>query len=341
MSWIKVFLFITYLIVISFSILEIIFRFLPVSDSLKLQGGTENNPIIYYKPNRVVTHQFGGSFKKIRKKKVNNAGYFSDVDYAPNEGDVVVIGDSYVEALQVKNDQTFHSKIKSKKVYSIGISGSSLAQYIAFIRYAEKKYNPNEYYILIIGNDFDESLMKYKKVEGMHYFDDKGMLKLLPIKENKLKKILRESAFLRYMHLDLKIQHLIKSLMSSESGGNYRSYTNPKSEMIEDGRKVINDFFKLIGESIGEKKLTLVIDGDRRGIYKNKAKRDVHKFDNIMFNYFIDKARNFGINIIDLQEVFYKDWIKNNKKFNDDNDYHWNEYGHEVVSNVINKTYAN
>ena len=76
---------------------------------------------------------------------------------------IAVIGDSYVEALQVKNKDAFHAildkGLSSHDVYPIGISGS-LSQYIAFSRYAAEQFSPKLFVFLIIENDFDESFKK-------------------------------------------------------------------------------------------------------------------------------------------------------------------------------------
>ena len=53
---------------------------------------------------------FSFSFFEVKSKKsTNNYGYFSSKDYLINKNIVAVIGDSYVVASEVDNDETFHS----------------------------------------------------------------------------------------------------------------------------------------------------------------------------------------------------------------------------------------
>lgn len=43
---------------------------------------------------------------------------------------------------------------------SFGTSGSTLSSYLAYAGYASKVFHPNAMAFIIIGNDFDESLLK-------------------------------------------------------------------------------------------------------------------------------------------------------------------------------------
>ena len=57
-----------------------------------------------------------------------------------------------------------------------------------------------------------------------------------------------------------------------------------------------------------------------------------------MNRYIIEKCKDKKIKFIDLHFVFESDFSKNKKKFNFPFDYHWNEYGHYVVANQIEKS---
>ena len=99
MSWIKkitwLFLYFIYIVVSVFLLLEIFFRFLPVSDSLEVMSVNEDNPIIHFQPNRTVTRQIGFNFNHVNEKRINNFGYATDIDFKatkPKEGKVVAVG---------------------------------------------------------------------------------------------------------------------------------------------------------------------------------------------------------------------------------------------------------
>ena len=78
--------------------------FLPVAQTFKKNIVTKNNQILKYEPNTSIKYSLGKDFYKVVKKTSNNYGFVSDIDYKKNSKPLsVIIGDSYVEALQVSN----------------------------------------------------------------------------------------------------------------------------------------------------------------------------------------------------------------------------------------------
>ena len=65
-----------------------------------------------------------------------------------------------------KNQDTMGEVMQSErtnfKVYQFGVSGASISQYIQMLKYTKKEFSPQHYVLVIVGNDFDESLCKYK-----------------------------------------------------------------------------------------------------------------------------------------------------------------------------------
>ena len=125
--------------------------------------------------------------------KANDIGQFSDIDlkdFIKNKNNyiqVITIGDSMAEALQVRNSSTFHGILNNKttqkkeKIISTSISASGMAfpNYIASINYAKTLTDLNEIIIVIpiIANDFDESFQKYaikgrRGGSGQFYFNN-------------------------------------------------------------------------------------------------------------------------------------------------------------------------
>ena len=121
MNWPNKKIFITYAIIYFIGpllILEFIFRLLPVSDSLTVNNVNDQNPILHFQPSRKVNIQTGFNFSHFNTKNINNYGYASDNDFLKG-GDlekktIVVVGDSYVEALQVSNPNSFTESSQQK-----------------------------------------------------------------------------------------------------------------------------------------------------------------------------------------------------------------------------------
>ena len=50
---------------------------------------------------------------------------------------------------------------------------------------------------------------------------------------------------------------------------------------------------------------------------------------------FEEKAKKNGFKVIDMDPIFRQDYSLRKKRFNSKHDGHWNEYGHEKVSDEI------
>jgi hypothetical protein len=336
----------TYLAFLSISVailLEVIFRILPTSDSTKSKKVNIDYPIIRFEENRDITKQIGFNFKHINVKHINNYGYASDKDFKKKELQtkpiIAVIGDSYVEAMQVKNKDAFHAILDkgllSHDVYPIGISGSPLSQYIAFSRYAAEQFSPELYVFLIIENDFDESFKKVKNAPGFHYFNETEELTLVEYDPSIIKKILRKSAFVRYLYLDLQIKSQINRLFKNEHISK-EIQTNTNMNFLELGQEAIDKFLHNIKDLTGTSKVIILLDGDRTSIYNGEVIRNMNKPANILYEELKKLSISIqNLDIVDLHNFFLNDWVENGKKFNYDYDYHWNEYGHAVVAQIL------
>ena len=293
--------------------------------------------------NRDVTKQIGSNFQHVNVKHINNYGFPSDKDFQKKEQQkkpvIAVIGDSYVEAMQVKNHDTFHAildkDLVSYDIYPIGMSGSPLSQYIAFSRYAAEQFNPKLYIFLIIENDFHESFEKVTNAPGFHYFNETDQLTLVEYYPSIIKRVARKSAFVRYLHLDLIITTRLKRLLNKK---NISDEIQPSSslDLLILGRKAIDKFLDGVKYLTENSKVIILLDGDRRSIYAGMVQRDMKKPANILFEELKTLSKDIPkVNVVDLHSFFQEDWLYNNKKFNYDYDYHWNERGHAVAAQVL------
>ena len=286
--------------------------------------------------------QTGFNFQHVITKNINNYGYATDKDFIKSALQtnpiIAVIGDSYVEALQVKNKDTFHAildaNLDSYDVYPIGMSGSPLSQYLAFSKYMTEKFNPKLYVFLIIANDFDESFFETRGKLGFHYFDEFNGLKLVNYEPSFVKLIGRKSAFLRYLHLDLKLTTQFQNIFSKED------ITDKKSKrmkfFIEKGRIAIDRFLEGIAKISSTSNVIILLDGDRKAIYSGLEKKDINNPANLLFKELEGFAKKItNVDVVDLHNIFKDDWESNKKKFNYDYDYHCNEHGHALAAKVL------
>ena len=140
-------------LVVLFLLLEVVFRFvIPAS----------NPPLGYFDDDTLMMrldpaspeglNTIGAFARQPAKWRVNSYGWNSPIDYAeartPGKKRIAVIGDSYIEALQVDIDQSYpallHQRLAgSAEVFAFGRSGASLSQYLHMSRYAAKTFDPD------------------------------------------------------------------------------------------------------------------------------------------------------------------------------------------------------
>ena len=321
-------------------------------------------------------------FNEIAFKKANDIGQFSDIDlkdFIENKNNyiqVLTIGDSMAEALQVRNSSTFHGILNNKttqkkeKIISTSISASGMAfpNYIASINYAKTLTDLNEIIIVIpiIANDFDESFQKYaikgrRGGLGQFYFNktsEKMDFVEMPSRQNLTQKsidfLLQRSALTRYLVYNLSLNGKLRrnfKFLTRQKQAEKKYVANiietkkeETPERFELGSLAIDIFINklkdLRNNSFVRQRTFLVIDADRRAIYNNKTV-DKDSFYQTMRKEIIKKANLNGFKIIDMETVFNEDYAKNNLKFNSPYDAHWNAYGHEKVSEEIIKLMNN
>ena len=166
------------LIAIPFLLLELVFRALPVTSAPYILPVSSSTPIARFQPNLHYIFSRGWDFAITANKHSNNYGYINQNNYNANGSSplMMVIGDSFVEANQVDAGNSaaelLHSRIEPDgRVYSIGLSGAALSQYLAFAEYSKITFHPKSIVFIIIGNDFDESLLKYGVQHRFHQFN--------------------------------------------------------------------------------------------------------------------------------------------------------------------------
>jgi hypothetical protein len=329
-------------------LLELIFRVLPTRESLKVLPVNHDNPVIRFAPNRDVIWSSGAGFSIITKKHVNNYGFLNDQNYSKEETSplLAIIGDSYVAAKQVENNESMHgilSRITEGKgrVYSFGSSGSPLSTYLAYAEYA-KQFNPKGLAFIIIGNDFDESLLKYKKDPAFHYFqqkEDRLVLTRVDYHSSFIKDIARKSALIRYLTYNAPIKALLGATKNSHMDKKIKYVGNTQAgftpERLQDSQNAVNRFFELLPSktAVPKEKILFVMDGIRPNLYDAKSLQESSgSYYDIMRQYFIKIATIKGYEVLDMQPLFIKAHQENNTTFEFPTDAHWNRDGHKLVA---------
>jgi hypothetical protein len=335
-------------IVISLSVLlmvlEIIFRFLPVSDRLEPLPVNDANPIYHYAYDKTSNITIGRSFEIRSVKRTNNCGFYSDIDFVRDTAcrKIVFIGDSFVEALQVDNNKTVHQRLNELLppghcVYGIGCSGAALSQYQAYANYAVKAFDPEALVFLIFRNDFDQAVLGYDDRPGHHYYDSSFNLVRKDYVPSHFRDFLYHSALFRYLYINLKV------LAPTRRSSRDMIPENVQAQKEFDARvglsmQVTDHFLQNIKDIAGERKVYILIDGLRPAIYRgSQVSIKPKSFVGLMYDYMEKHAKEQGFRVVNLDRAFRTHFSINRKKFDFPTDAHWNELGHEVAAQELAK----
>lgn len=337
-----------YTVVIGLIALEIIFQLLPVSKKPKsISDVTSGIPILRFGPDQDFTFSIGPTFYQVVRKHINNYGFVSDVDYVQgSKPDVAVIGDSYVEALQVDYWDSIMGRINTHNAgdaISLGVSGAPLSQYLVFAEYAMNEFQPQKLLFVIVGNDFDESLCQVKFSPGYHCFDDEfNNIFVEPIKSmgirSSIRNFFRGSALISYIQYNARIdirQIAVDLNVIEEPTPVYVANTNftAESEIVEKSIRAVDLFLDEVHRIAGNIPVLFVVDSDRVSMYDGK--RYPESYFEQMRTYFINAARESGYEAIDMHPVFTQHYAEHGQRFEFPTDGHWNELGHELAFEAV------
>jgi lysophospholipase L1-like esterase len=270
---------------------------------------------------------------------VNNAGWNSQIDYqqTTQKPRLVIIGDSFIEALQVNPNESLAGQLRqllpNMEVYSMGISGAPLSQYLHMARYALKYYAPSMLLLNIVHNDFDESLCAVKTPIGMLCLDVNGEQvteqSIPAYQPNQWRRILRKSALVRWFHINLNVQALTLWTM----GHTYAA--NVDVEAVEAQRANISTATRYVLKALkaeGRIPLLLVVDAPHRDVYAGTLKASPVRWMNELVK---EQANALSIPLIDLTDAFAAQYEQDGQPFDFPHDSHWNAHGHAVAAQAI------
>jgi len=273
---------------------------------------------------------------------VNNAGWLSPVDYTPKAGRmkplIAVIGDSYVEALQVDTGKSFSALLgaalaDSFDVYSFGLSDTPLSGYLHIARHVCRVYEPDILIFNLVYNDFDESIRELRFNPNFLQVSvrDRTVREIPPVPRtyNRLKRVLFHSATMRYVyHLAPFFFHRFN--WNAERAPEYRE--NIDVARAQTNRGTIRQGTKYLIDTIcrenAARSVYFYMAAPRSAIYADSVGVAEVRWMNDMV---AELAADAPCVLIDQTEYFAGDYRANGRRFESPYDPHWNEYGHAVT----------
>lgn len=347
-----------YLIMLAtpFLLLEVVFRLLPTSYPPSMEPVSSALEVPRFVPDREFTYSKDWDFSIRTRKRANNMGFINLYDYDPQAETplLMVIGDSFVQANEVDKGKSaaevLHREVEPEgRVYSIGFSGAPLSQYLVQANYAVNKFQPGGIVFVIIANDFDESLIEYKAAPQFHYFEERDgelILELVEYAPSPVRQLLRRSAFLRYLVLNVNFQSRLRQLRDRSVDVAPEDYVGSVDaaagrERFEDAQRAVDEFLSRVsGVTFQDKSRVLfVMDGVRPDLYApGGIAGQEDNYDVAVFRYFAERAQEEGYSVVDMGPRFSERHRRDGSTFEFPTDLHWNELGNQMVADAIAET---
>jgi hypothetical protein len=336
---------------------EGVLRLLPVNGGLVATTVTHRKPVFHFEPDRRLTWSRGWNFATVNRIRVNNAGYVNDQDYAVADRRplVAVVGDSYVEAVMVPFRDTLHGRLAAAvapqaRVYSLAASGAPLSQYVAWAQEARTRWNASLLVVVVVGNDFDESLATVKAGPGFHHYapgpDGTLALQLQEYVPSWRRDILLRSALGRYLvfncHALERMTYTRQSplrLLTARGDGRYVGNTDAAADQkrLDGSHAVVRAFLRDVGAVAGWRpgEVLFLVDGLR---YPGDRPAAAGSYFVRMRTYFMAEARRAGFEAVDLDEHFFAVPGVGRPYFEYQADGHWNGRAHGIVADAVTRS---
>lgn len=333
---------------------EIVLRFLPVMSGLQAMAVNDADPVLHFQPNNEYVYSKGPLLEMVNRGHVNNLGYVNDQDYTsdPKRPLIAVIGDSYIEALMVPYPDTLQGRLaKALKdqasVYSFAASGAALSQYLVWADYARRNFRPDAMIFVVVGNDFDESLVTYKRAPGFYGFQmsDNGMFELerMDFQPSIARRLLRKSALVRYLVLNGNIESMMGGIKQKSEpkadaasyAGNTSSKTDPKR--LTESRQAVQEFLNRLpaASDLPAERILFLVDGFR---YPKRAQDLANSYFGEMRGYFLREASARGYEAVDMDTPFFQNHAQSKAMFEFPTDGHWNATAHGIAADQALKS---
>lgn len=328
-------------LLVSAIIAEGMLRALPVQMGLYRTSNHDKWPLYAYQPHREFSYSTTWQMLLPNRGATNNYGHIAPFDYVPGSQPIVVIGDSFVEALMNRFGDTLQGALSNLlagriPVYGLGFSGNSLAEYLATARLARDEFAPVALVILIIDNDVAESWLRRP---GHRYFAiEHGRVReeYLPLSNARPAQRLRvqfgDSALYRYIQANLGFSVDMIFARSRPSTTDFAA----RDDAGEANSQSAIDYFLVqlpVASGVDSAHIALVFDSDRDKIYDPHRSPRSGLDSRSTQGYFREHARSAGYQVVDTQSVFAEHFGTNHRKFDySPTDRHWNGLGHQLAA---------
>jgi hypothetical protein len=337
---------------LTLALIELALRFFPVTDVIREKPlAADSSPFqVSALAHKDYDYSRGWDFHTARTRRTNNEGFFSDFDYEDGFSGIVAVGDSFVEAMQVDFDDTFHQRLAKNlgvEIYNVALSGAPLSQYQAYVDEICERYRPTKIVIPIINNDFDESLYEHRSRDGFFNYDEDGTLRPTPYSLGLLRQAANASSLVRYVYFHLSLGALLNAPApdehdDAEDTSSGQDTPAQQDEPVKEAAPQQDDryaphrvaagyFLDNMAEvCVAPSDIVFVVDALRsdKGIYGGGEETP-------FMREFADGAARRGFSVIDLTPVMKARFEATGERFEFPDDAHWNARAHALIAETL------
>jgi hypothetical protein len=337
----------------------VVFRFIFIPSDLPRLAATNAGEVLRFSPSQEGTYRVKNEISA--RFRINDRGWNSGhVSYKHSSDSsrslIAIIGDSYVEALQVDHTasvaEILEHQLTATDVYRFGLSGAPLSQYLFVYRREVEQFNPDHTIFLLVHNDFKESIVGSQtglytsSFAKWHLQRDGAIGQLqLPLSYDpfSIATLIRSTNLYRYFVVRMRVnvsnlKRRVLKLLSSDTPPNSKHIANVDIFGLDDSlvENVATTFFEeleLLAEET-EGQFLVLMDG-ARGLDGKKCKNGGDRTIQHMNNIVSETAKKHGIKFIDLSEAFYHAQCKKGLALRFKIDGHWTESAHTIAADII------
>ena len=307
--------------------------------------------------------------------RINGAGWNAPREYKPNEPRpevfrIAVIGDSYVEALQVDVDRSYPYLVEEYlveelvngeqaqrvEVQTYGHSGANLAQYLNVLRHAVLDTGPDLVIVNVVANDYRESFhgvgpRDFWSIRAGDGPGDDGFEEIAPTPPGdggrlQIKRMARRSALVRYLALNFSIESRLRfltgRLRSEAYAGNVRRSELQDLAASPELRPALEYLFGSMARAAAEHpsspRFLAVFDTDLAALQRGDDPRRSAVYPVHQLAMDVATAARFAV--LDLTPIFLDAQSRSDAPFSWRSDGHWNPRGHAVVAEAVAEAVA-
>jgi hypothetical protein len=268
--------------------------------------------------------------------KMNNEGYNNIDDYESQKIDILLMGSSHIEGVNVAQRETtasvLNTLLKTRYTYNIGFSGHDFLRNLNNLKDAVNYYKPQGYVVLEIQN----IICSVQEIESVIY----SQMKRLSSFDQGVLSYLQKIPYLRLGYRQIKILtglHVVDML-------NFSKKDNSKAE--EDSNIINWGHMAILLDSLMVRTRKICIDNEIDFIIVYHPHLTIQKNGSVStdYNEYLTKLRNAchnnGIYFIDMTDIFIEEYNNNHILPHGFSNTtigagHLNKNGHRLIANEL------